>query len=85
MVRDTALINTQYYKVRIKDKVEVIQEKEWRRLRHLGVVTIEKGLIGSPLTTVTNFTVYWVGFSKFSLEISDYFFVWRCRSNILRK
>ncbi len=25
-----------------------------------------------------------VGFSKSSLEISHYFFVWRCRSNILK-
>ena len=42
IVLDAALLNTQYYKVWIKSKVE--QSREWNRtLPHLGVVAIEKG------------------------------------------
>ena len=43
------LLNTQYYKVRIKGKVE-------RSPLHLGVVAIEKGAFRLPSTTVANFT-----------------------------
>ena len=56
MVLDTSLLNTQQYKVLIEGKVE--QGKEWRPLRHLGVVAIEKGAFWSPSTTVANFTYY---------------------------
>ena len=54
MVLDSALLNTQYYKVRIKGKVE--QSREWSSALplHLGVVAIEKGAFGSPLTKVAN-------------------------------
>ena len=48
-VFDAALLNTQHYKVRIKDKVE-------HAPLHLGVVAIEKRALGSPLTKVANFT-----------------------------
>ena len=56
MVLDTALLNTQHYKVMIKGKVE--QSWEWSSALplHLGVVAIEKGAFGSPSTMVTNFT-----------------------------
>ena len=56
MVFDAALLNTQYYKVRIKGKVE--QSRKWSSAlpQHLGVVAIEKGAFGSPLTKVANFT-----------------------------
>ena len=43
------LLNTQHYKVRIKGKVEQL---------HLCVVAIERGAFGSPLTKVTNFTLF---------------------------
>ena len=57
MVLDVALLNTQHYKVRIKDKVE--QSREWSSAPlHLGIVAIEKGAIGSPSTKVANFTFY---------------------------
>ena len=54
IVLDAALLNTQHYKVRIKDKVEQIQGKEWRPPLHLGVVAIEKVAFGLPSTKVTN-------------------------------
>ena len=43
MVIDAALLNTQHYKVRIKDKVE--QSRKWSSAlpQRLGVVAIEKG------------------------------------------
>ena len=53
MVFDAALLDTHHYKVRIKSKVE--QSKEWRStLLYLGVVAIEKGVIGSPSMMVAN-------------------------------
>ena len=56
MILNAALLNTQYYKVRIKSKVE--QSREWSSALplHLGVVAIEKGAFESPSTTVANFT-----------------------------
>ena len=56
MVLDTSFLNTQYYKVRIKSKVEQSEGKSSAPPLHLGVVVIEKGAFGSPLTTVANFT-----------------------------
>ena len=55
MVLDAALLYTQHYKVRIKGKVK--QSREWSRAPplHLGVVAIEKGAFGSPLSKVVNF------------------------------
>ena len=57
MVLDAALLNTQYYKVRIKDKVEQSKERSSALPQRLGVVVIEKGAFGSPSTIVTNFTL----------------------------
>ena len=47
MVLDTALLNTQHYKVWIKGKVEQSWERS-RALLHLGVVDMEKGALCSP-------------------------------------
>ena len=58
MVLDASLLNTQHYKVRIKGKVEQSRGIELHPPLHLGVVAIEKGDLGSPLTTVANFTLY---------------------------
>ena len=59
MVLDAALLSTQYYKVRIKGKVE--QSREWRSALplHLGVVAIEKGTFGSPSTKIANLLTYY--------------------------
>ena len=55
MVLATTLLNTQYYKVRIKGKVE--HSREWSSAPlHHSVVAIEKGSFGSPSTKVANFT-----------------------------
>ena len=43
MVLDATLLHTQYYKVRIKSKVEQSRERISRPPIHLGVVAIEKG------------------------------------------
>ena len=58
MVLDATLLNTQYYKVGIKSKVEQYRERSSALLLHLGVVAIEKGAFGSPSTKVANFTNY---------------------------
>ncbi len=50
MVLDPSLLNIQQCKVRIKVKVE--QSRERSSPLHLGVVTIEKGALWSPLTTL---------------------------------
>ena len=53
MVLASALLNTQYYKVKIKGKVE--QSREWSSVLPLhSVVEIEKGAFGSPSTMVAN-------------------------------
>ena len=52
MVLDPSLLNTQYYKVRIKGKVE--QSREKSSALPYTLVT-EKGAFGSPSTMVTNF------------------------------
>ena len=56
MVLNTALLNTQHYKVRIKGKME----QSWERL-DLDVVAIEKGAFRLLSIKVTNFTLilYW--------------------------
>ena len=48
MILDTALFNTQHYKVRIKSKVE--QSREWSSTlpQYLAVVAIEKVPFGHP-------------------------------------
>ena len=50
MVFDTSLLNSQHWKVHIKDKVEQSRD----------VVAIEKGAFGSPSTMVINFTFYFI-------------------------
>ena len=54
MVLDTSLLNTQQYKVHIKDKVEQSRERNRALLLHRGVVAIDKGAFWSPSTTVAN-------------------------------
>ena len=51
-VLDISSLNTQYYKVMIKGRVEQFRESS----SPLGVVAIEKGAFGSPFNKVTNFT-----------------------------
>ena len=53
MVLDAALLNTQHYKVQIKGEVE----QSRGRSSTLGVVAIEKGAFGSPLTKVANLVI----------------------------
>ena len=50
IVLDAALLNTQHYKVRINGKMGRDPPQ------HLGVVAIKKGTLGSPSTTVANYT-----------------------------
>ena len=56
MVLDTALLDIQLYKVRIKGKVE--QSREWSSAPtlHFGVVAIKKGAFVWPSTAAPNFT-----------------------------
>ena len=49
-----AWLNTQYYKVQIKGKVEQSKEMSSALPLHLSVVAIEKGAFGPTLTTVAN-------------------------------
>ena len=56
----------------IKGKVE--QSRERGSALHLGVVAIEKGAFGSPLTKVANFTVYLYK-KMHSLYVYKYIFV----------
>ncbi len=55
-VLDTALLNTQQYKVSIKDKVERSRERS-SALSHFGVEAIEKGAFWSASTTVANLLI----------------------------
>ena len=66
MVLGPDLLNTQYYKVRIKGKVE--QSREWSSAipYTLGVVAIEKRAFGSPSTKVANFTYFACFLSMFT-------------------
>ena len=56
LVLEATLLNTHYYEVRIKGKVEQSRERSSVPSLHLGVVAIEKGAFGSPATTVAKFT-----------------------------
>ena len=58
MVLDTALLNTQHYKVGIKGKVEQSKEIKKCPSLNLGVVAIEKGAFGSPSTNVADITYF---------------------------
>ena len=58
MVLDAALLNTQYYKVRINGKFDQSRDSSITLPLNLGVVAIEKGALGSPSIKVTNFTFY---------------------------
>ena len=57
MVLDASLLNTQHYKVPIKDKVEQSRERS-SALLHFSVVAIKKGALGSPLTKGDYFTYF---------------------------
>ena len=57
MILDSALLNTQHYKVRIKGKVEQSRNGVYPPLQ-LGVVAIEKGAFGSPSTKVADYTYF---------------------------
>ena len=48
MVLDTALLNSEHYKVRIKGKVEQSRERSSTLPPHFGVVAIKKGTFESP-------------------------------------
>ena len=65
MLLDTALLNTQQYKVCIKGKVEQSRE---RPPLYLGVVAIEKGAFWLPSTTVANFTYFFMNMGRDSEE-----------------
>ena len=58
MALDVNLLNTQHYKVRIMGKVDQSWERSSALLLHLGIEAIENGALGSPSTTVANFTLY---------------------------
>ena len=55
MVLDASLINTQHYKVWIKNRMEQSKERNGA-LQHLGVVAIEKKAFRSPSITVASLT-----------------------------
>ena len=57
MVLDTALLNSQHYKVLIKGKVEQYRESS-SALPYTGIVAIERVTLGSPSTTVANLTYF---------------------------
>ena len=57
MVLDTSLLNTQQYKVRIKDKVEQSRKRR-SALLHPGVVAFEKGANWSSTTTVATLLIH---------------------------
>ena len=57
MALDSSLLNTQWFKVRIKGKVEQSMERSGALPQHLGIVATEKGAFRSPSTTVANFTL----------------------------
>ena len=59
MVLDTSLLKTQYYKIRIKGKVEQSRKGAAPPL-HFCEVAIEKGDFRSPSATVTNFTFTYI-------------------------
>ena len=70
VVLDSAWLNAQHYKVRIKGKVE--QSWEWSiALPYtFGVVSIQKGTLEPPLTKVANFT-YFIRFQVFQSNIKN--------------
>ena len=60
MVLDTSLLNTQHYKVHFKGKVEQSREGVAPLQHYLDVVAIERGAFGYRLTTVANFTFFYL-------------------------
>ena len=60
MVLDTSLLNTQYYKVHIKGKVEQSRECSSTLPLHLGLVAVEKGAFRSPLTKGRQLYFYFI-------------------------
>ena len=65
MVLDATLLNTQYYKVSIKGKMEKSRELSCILLLHISVVAIEKEAFWSPSKKVANFTFYFYWFTDF--------------------
>ena len=64
------MLNTQYYKVRIKGKVEQSRERKTTLPLNLGVAVIEKETFVSPSTSVANFPyllykIYQLNFRKY--------------------
>ena len=68
MVLDTALFNTQQYKVHIEGKVE--QSRERSSALPYSVVAIEKGAFVSPSTKIANLTYFppWINWNIFHLR-----------------
>ena len=58
MVLDTALLNTQHYKVKIKGKVKQSMERSSILPYTSGIVAFEKGAFESPSTQVAHFTIF---------------------------
>ena len=65
MVLDTYLLNTQQYKVRVKDKMAQSTERSCV----LPPLHLEKGAFGSPSTTVANFTYFYIFIANLNLII----------------
>ena len=63
-VVDAVLLNSQYYKVRIKGKMKQSRERSSAIPQHNGLVAIEKRAFGSPLTKVANFTYIYAIFTR---------------------
>ena len=62
MVLDAALLSSQNYKLRIKGNVKQSKGMDKSPRLHLGLVAIERGAFGSPLTTVANFAYFYFYF-----------------------
>ena len=62
MVLDTTLLNTQHYKRYISRVKWSNPEKGLHPPQYLGVVATQKGVFGSPSTTVANFFFFFCFF-----------------------
>ena len=70
MVLDSALLNTQHFKVRIKGKMEQPWKFSSTLPLHPRVVAPEKRAVGSPSTKVTDFT-YWCNKKKSNKQTNN--------------
>ena len=68
IILDATLLNTQYYKIRIKGKVEQSKERSSALSYIQGVVAIKKGAFGSPSTMVINFILLTCGLNEKELS-----------------